>query len=443
MEQNTEQFESLTGIQTIIKPTIDIEPIEFNSDGDEQAAIDIGKKPFVWMGDIQLDILIDFKLTSSTFLPTIKIKFEDRFANFDHLRFPNDDEKIKVFVSSKSEILRPIYLQFKITKFNRVTANIYQIEGVLDINRFLVTKVESFSDSTSYEVFNQIATLTKLGFQTNINSTDDSMTWINPGLTGMDFCKEVIKKSYRSDSSYMWAFVDFYYNLNFLDIEEQFQFDLSKQTGIFSGSLNEIQRNINQEASAETEFLYLTNDMSSSTSPNYFESYKVYNMSTLRSIKGGYLNRVKYYDWNRKDLLIFDIDTINDDKNVILKADDDEFLKDNIKHIWAGKNVNVHQNYQYADVLNQMNINEMQKVALEIVLPNPNFNIYRFMKIFIMIINQGMTENNPRFNAKISGEWIVSEIQFYIDVIDGQFKQKVRLVRKSLGFSYTEENDES
>lgn len=433
-----EQFESITGIQNIMAATMDLKPVEFGSDGSKDTMVDIGKKPFIWFNDVQIDLISKFRISSSSFLPTLYVEFEDQYSYYDNLRFPNDDARIRVFISSRSEILRPIYCEFKVTSFTKIGAKNYKLEGILNVNQMYISKVQSFNSSTSFEVLKKFAQLSKLGYSVNVNDTSDKMTWINPGDRGMDFCKDVIKRSYRSDQAFMYGFVDLYYNLNFIDIEQQLNFDLSKQTGILTGGLNEIQEQLALAKETDALYMYLTNDESSSTTPNYIESYKIFNSSTSKSIKEGYSNRIKYYDWQTKDLLIFNMGTITNEDNVILKTDDEEFLQENIKQFWEGRLLsnNAHNNYHFANVQNTINLNDIQKIGIEIILPNPNFNLYRFMKIYILLINQGMTQINPDFNKKLSGEWLIIDIQIYFD--DGLMKQKVKLIRRDLGFSQEE-----
>jgi len=300
-----------------------------------------------------------------------------------------------------------------------------------------LAKVESFNNTTSYGVMRKIAELSGLGFATNINDTNDAMTWINAGDKVVDFCKDVIKRSYRSDNSFIWGFIDFYYNLNFIDVQEQVDFDLSKQLGVVTGGINEIQKSLSLAQSSDENFVYLSNDEQDSKTPTYFETYKIFNSSTTKSIKQGYSNRVKFYDWEEKNLLIFNMGSISNDDNVILRSDDEDFFKQNVNHFWEGKlSRNAHGNFYYSNIQNEININEIQKIGLDIVLPNPNFNLYKFMKVYILLINQGMTEKNPLFNKKLSGEWLIIDVTFFYD--QGEFKQKVKLVRRDLGFSQEE-----
>lgn len=432
-----DDFESLTGIENIFPPTISLEEMSINTEGDIQSTVEVGKNPFVMLNDVQIDLIEDFTIASSGFLPTLSMTFVDQYSYYDNLRFPNDDARVKVFISSRSKLLRPIYCEFKILNFKKVGHNRYSIKGMLNVNRMYVTNVESYRNLTSYNVMKEVAKTTQLGFSTNISDTDDQMTWINTNNRRFEFCKDVIKRSYKSDTSYMWGFVDFYYNLNFIDIEEQLAFDLKKQLGIVSGGINEIQDKLAMVEEREATAIYLSNDGSGKHTSNYFETYNIYNNSTNLSIKRGYENFVKYYDWDTKDLLIFNMGSITNPDNVILKAEDSEFLKENVSHLWEGKLLkNTHDNYHYANIQNEINLDEIQKIGLEIILPNLNFNIYRFMKVFVMFINQGDQMINPKYNAKLSGEWLIIDIQFFME--DNVMKQRVKLIRKDLGFSQEE-----
>ena len=434
------RFDSLNGIENIFPPTIDIDIIEFNTDGAESTIIELGKLPFIWFNGFQIDKLISFRISSSGFLPTIKMTFFDNYSYYDNLRFPNDDAVIKVLIDSKSELQRPIFLEFKVLKFNKIGEATFSLEGMLNVNKMYLNKIESYSNSSSFEVMKSVATLSKLGFSTNINGTSDTMTWINPGQRGMEFCKTVISKSYRSDNSFITGFVDMYYNLNFIDVEEQMNFDISKNFGIPMTGLSQIHKQLSLTQENTSGLLFLTNDLLMSNTNNFFESYKVYNNSTDISIRNGYSNIVRYYKYNEKTLLDFNITSITDDKNLILRTDDLEFLDDNVRYKWRGKQIenNVHDNFHYSHVQNELNISELHKIGMEVILPNINFDIYRYMKIYILIINQGMTEINPVFNSKLSGEYIVLDTQIFLDTSSNSFKHKLNLIRRDLGASQEE-----
>lgn len=428
------------GIVNILKPTIAVDPISINSPDDPALRVRIGKLPFIWFNETQIDLIESFVLSSADFLPILTITFKDGLGYFSNLRFANDDDKLKLFIDSKSELLRPIYAEFKILDYHRLNREVFKIVAVLNVNQMLTAPIESFGNSTSFETLYKIAESSGLGFNTNINNTNDHMNWINPGNRRIEFCKDVVRRSYRGENSFMWGFVDLYYNFNFIDIESQLSINISDQLGVTSNDLGHIldQLNIAGDTSATT--VVLSNDRTLNGTSNYFESFKIFNTSTKRSIEEGYASRVKYYDWKTKSFLMFDTETFKstNSNNLILKSDDETFQKENVRRFWEGKIVdnNAHNNYLYTSRQNISNLNELQKLGIQIILPVPNYNIYRFMKIYIMLINQNMDQINPIFNAKLSGDWLVTESTFFLD--DNILKQRIKLVRREAGFSQEE-----
>jgi len=435
-EEAIENSENITGITNIFPPSISIDTIEIKNGPDKSFYDEVGRTPLIYFNDVQIDQVDNFVLSSFGFLPTVRFDFVDTYSYFDNLRFPDDDARLKVFLRGDDPILRPIFCEFKILKFIKIGQKEYSVEGMLNVNFLYVTKIQSFSNLSSYDVFKEVARLSKLGFSSNISQTDDNMTWINPGNRVIDFLKEdVLNRSYRSDSSFMWGFVDFYYNLNLIDIQEQYDFDISEQKGITTATFNKIIEDLGGSKQIGTTPLFLTNDRSASKSPLFFEEYKLFNSSTFRSIQKGYSNQITYYSHNEKSFLIFDIDSINDENKLILKSEDDDFLKENISFNWMGKLIeeNAHENYLYSKIHNDFNLSEMQKIGLEVVMPNLNYNLYKFMKINVNFTNQGIPMVNPTFNKKLSGEYIIIDIK--ITLQDGVMKQKLMLVRRDLGFS--------
>jgi hypothetical protein len=439
--QNTSNdYKRKIGIENIFPPTLKIGVIEYSSEDEEEIKTPIGKKPFIWFNDMQINVVQTFKMSSSNFLPTVSIIFQDTYSYFDSLRFANDDDRIKVFIDSKNQLLRPTYVEFKVLKFIKIADGLFKLDGVMNVNKMFTTRIESFRDSTSFDVLKKVAKLSGVGFNTNISNTDDAMTWLNPGDRGIEFCKDVIEKSYRSETSFMWGFVDFFYNLNFIDIETQLNWDITKQLGILGSDLNHIKDQLKLSEESDPSIMYLSNDLMADGSPFRFEEYKIFNTSTYKSIEQGYSNNVKYYDWKKKEFLIFETESITSDKeeDLILKSDDEEFVSDMVRHFWEGKliNNNAHSNYHYSKVQNNINLKTLQKIGMEVTLPTPNFNLYKFMKIYVLLVNQGNKEINPIFNKKLSGEWLITDIGFVME--DDKLKQKVKLVRRNLGFSEEE-----
>ena len=162
------------------------------------------------------------KLFNDKFLPEIEMLCADEDGSLIDDFFPTDyDITLNIFVKSTAEDVYPIRMDFRITSYNPIQSSIesaekkFMIKGILDVGGLHYTGFESFKDSTSYNVLENVSLKLGLGFATNMTNTDDNMTWINPADTYMSFIQNVTKRAYISDKSFVWSFIDFYYNLNF------------------------------------------------------------------------------------------------------------------------------------------------------------------------------------------------------------------------------------
>jgi hypothetical protein len=74
----------------------------------------------------------------------------------------------------------------------------------------------------------------------------------------------------------------------------------------------------------------------------------------------------------------------------------------------------------------------MMKNQLDISLPNPNFNLYRFQKIQLFIVKGAATVSAPEtIQWRYSGEWLIASIKFVF--LNGSLTQEVTLARKEMG----------
>lgn len=289
--------------------------------------------------------------------------------------------------------MKEILLEFKIIKFS-VNGGVYNLTGILDVNGLYTKRFSSIPKMTSFMALQKISKDIGLGFTTNIDNTDDEMTWLNTGQREIDFINTIVETSYKSDETFLLYYIDYYYNLCYVDLEKELNRNIKEELGVGNIGIEEVVKLDNQE---KVSRLFLTNDYSMKNSNTFFEEYKVINNSTQVSIQEGYLTKVKFYDELSKDFLIFDVDSITSqgDKSIIMKgpAQDETFFKDNTQLVYTGKldSDNMHRNYHYSYVQNNRNITELQKIAIEIVMGVPNYTLYKFQKIFVFISNQAPT----------------------------------------------------
>lgn len=448
--EQSPELPKVEGLTNFFKPTTAVPPpIKFDAGRSKPHAKEIkntlGYMPFVYYNGIQIEPIYikTFTMSVQELLPTVSITFEDQWGLMNDRGMPLDDSKITVFISSRSPALKSIFMRFKITSFSN-NGNIFVLNGVCDINRMFLRKFESYSNMTSFECLQEFAKRAGLGFNSNVNDSNDKMTWINPGKKGSEFVKDVIAKSYRNDSSFVWCYVDPYYNLNYIDVEEALKIDVKSDIGINTIGLNNVDvfRDDNKVID-----LILTNDKSMSSSNHYFESWSLINNSTSISLEKGYLNKVKFYDINALNFLIFDIDSITSegDQTIIMKASpqDEEYFKEHVTTTYVGKldTTNMHKNYNYSVVQNKQNIEDVQKIGIKLNMTSPNFNLYRFQKVRVIISNKGSTPTHGLINNRLTGEWMIIDIRY--TQIDGKFRQYLTLVKRELELAPEEQNDEN
>lgn len=446
---NNPQGEQVSpGVKSIFRNEIKAEKISFDTPANEsereEIAESLGVLPFLWYNSYQIDYIdIQFlELSISNGLPTLKTTFFDTFGKMKDEGFPLDDTRVSLFLNPRSQVLKPIHLDFKIVNFS-VSGNSYTITGLINVPNLYIKNYKSISKKTSFGALQEIAKDCRLGFNSNIDDTNDMMTWINTGDRNLEFIENISEVSYKSDETFLISYIDYYYNLNYVDLEKELNRDLRQELGIGNVGLEEILKVDNKE---QVRSLVLTNDASQKEGNNYFASYRIINNSTLVSLREGYYTTVKYYDQIAKDFLIFDVDSITTKGNskIILKGapQDDQFFKDNSNLIYTGKmdSDNTHKNYNYSYVQNIRNIVDLEKIVLEITMTAPNYNLYRFQKTLVLISNQTPTPSADMVNNRLSGEWMIIDIVFKYD--GKSFTQIIKLVKRELDLSAKEYDNE-
>ena len=445
---NSSDISNLPGISNIFKTTISLPPMSVdlgNASQDEKNYMvnGLGTHPFVWYNGYQISYqdVKRLELYSEDNVPKIKLVFKDTANIIKNKGFPLDDTRVRIFLNSRSKNLRSIYMEFKILDFKHLGETKYSLVGIISVNSLFTRIYQSFPNKTSNQALQKFCQVAGLGFNSNMEDSSDIMTWINPAKTGLEFMNDMILNSYTSDTSYTTGFVDFYYNFNYINVEKEFLRDNSNDKGIDTGGIN--QSSLGKDTSESILPLVLTTDRSVKDSSLFIGKSRVVNSSTSISIQKGYRQTIKSYDVGDKEYLSFEVDSIttNDGKSIILKGapKDSTFYNDNRTVMWSGKidTDNVHKNYNYAITQNRQNLDDLGKIYCELELPNPNFNLYKYLKIKILFIEGSQTPSSQEiYLVRLTGDWIITDIRFIYS--SGSIKQIVNAVKRELGLA----NDE-
>ncbi len=444
------ELEEDTGKRSIITqidpPTYVLPPIEMpvpkdtNKTANAEELRHIGLTPFIWYNGYQIkeNDIYYLVLYYKGMVPAVEVNFIDSAAILKKAGFPGSDSTFDVFMNSGSKILKSIHLRMKIDNFQENPNKSYTMTGTLDLRDFYKVNYKSWT-GTSFEVLRKMAGELKLGYNSNIDKTDDSMKWTNTGMTWREFIGDIVRHSYISDAAFTLAYIDFYYCLNYVDLEKEWSRDVSSDVGIASTGITQVD---GKPTETDTTLpLVLMNEKSQNMVNTYFQNYSVQNNATNKAISNGQFTISKYYDTASKQFLIFNVDSLTsqDDSKVILKgkpADATE-LETNYTTVFGGRVdlSNVHKNYLYADVLNSRNLTDLSKIVVTLEIPQCNFNLYKFQKIRIQFINEAPTIAEEDLNQKrISGEWMIVDIKFSWQATGakGTTVQTVTAVRKEL-----------
>lgn len=433
-------------ITQIDPPSIFLKPIEMpvpadsNKTANQEELKHLGLTPFIWYNGYQIkeNDIYYLVLYYKGMVPAVEVNFIDSVAILKKVGFPGSDSTFDVFMNSGSKVLKSIHLRMKIDNFQENANKSYTMTGTLDLRDFYKVNYKSWT-GTSFDVLREMSKELKIGYNSNIDKTNDEMKWTNTGMTWREFIGDVVRHSYIADDSFTLAYIDFYYCMNYVDLEKEWRRDVNADVGIVSTGTNQVDTKLPEEDKVAP--LVLMNEKSTNSSNTYFNNYSVQNNATNKAISNGQFTISKYYDTASKQFLIFNVDSLTsqDDSKVILKgkpADATE-LETNYTTVFGGRVdlSNVHKNYLYADVLNSRNLTDLSKIVVTLEIPQLNFNLYKFQKIRIQFINEAPTIVEEDLNQKrISGEWMIVDIKFSWQATgnQGTTVQTVTAVRKEL-----------
>ena len=270
------------------------------------------------------------------------------------------------------------------------------------------------------------------------------MTFINTGFKNTEFMEQVINNSYVSENSYQYIYIDYFYNLCYVDLEKELKRDNKGDKQVVSYGWRYMNSaKDDKEKDEEVIDLFLSNDKGLKNSIAYFEEFEIINRSTKVSLEKAYRTRTKYYDSIKKEILIFDVESETSDgtKSIILKGavNDEKTFKDNTNSVYLGKldmfedgQGNVHKNFNYSLSLNRQNLDDLTKVSCILKLPSPNYNLYLYQKTPIYFSPQKKTPSIKNdFYKRISGDdWLIVDIEF--GTMNGKYTQIVKAIKREL-----------
>lgn len=454
---------------TIELETISIKDVEFGTDpkykpnGNETKYSKlIGEyEPYVTINGLNFtgDDLIMFMIDTTGFIPKLNISVSGKGGMLQSRSYLKDGDSINILIRSTNPDYKPIRIDFENIKVTSSPVDsdtgsdvTYGISGIMKIPKFINKDlIKSFPNHSSFKVCRELSKEFGLGLQTNDNNTDDEMTWIIPNTNAFDFISnDISEHCYKNDSSFFKLFIDFYYYLNFIEVNQI----IDHKIKIDDNVVNLLTASEHQPTDEERTRLKLPRILSNSkavnNTPFKIKAYTLVSDSGGISFKNAYQNHLLFYDKSNAAFEQFFLESLNtndSDNKIIMKNKVDVDIREYKKLTHIGRrSTNTHKNYDIAKYQNRINLDELEKFTLVADLESVNLEVRMFESIPVYIF----TGDSNYFRARsdddkgvmldkfISGNWLIKSIFHMYDKNTGNFNTRLLLTKRE--FEYPHRN---
>ena len=425
-------------IVTIFDPTIDvnkygemkIEDAAITQDSNDNYARKIGRyAPFVDINGrlfMEEDIISLSISVGQGLLPSINLTIRDNaklLSSYSNLT----DVVDKVFIRSQNKEFKPIRQNYHITSAyysEYSTGREYTMSGVLFIEGLHSDVVKSWGRLSSYDLCQCIAKDLELGFASNETTTNDEMCRICPNVTLTEFIKTDLETSiYKDDDSFFKLFIDQYYYLNLVEVNQMLSCKLDIKQLTDTLSLVEEHHYDGEIQQPQLQEFILGNLPELAHGHCYFESY-----STNSSMGSGSNNRqyAQYYDNNAKQYKEYYLSPLVS-KDLTENHMTTASLDPAVQSINFGEQYadNVHANYYAAKLLNSLNLSNTFSFTIDLTLTDVNPMLYCYMSVPIIVEEkdntrldntESTTANNKLvLDRHVTGMYVITGMTYNYD----------------------------
>ena len=220
--------------------------------------------------------ILSFELDDTGRIPRVSLHIIDRKSLIQYLDSPGNDNELRIQILPPFEdAYKKINLTFFISDYSMGTGgDDLFITGDYKLPKFTSSQFKSFGEVTLYDLFDQVASDTGLGFATNVEAGDDARFVYCPYNSYKNILEKEISHSGDESVIYDW-WIDVWNYLNLADVRERYTtIDSEDDMKVWiSGAVDEVGEGIKvepQEVPAE-----LTNMFGSEESQLHVVDYRV------------------------------------------------------------------------------------------------------------------------------------------------------------------------
>ena len=407
-----------TQILSILDPTVKLEEFAIADDAGKPYEASMGKRE-KYQGDLVPSVMLkgyqfnhreiqSMQIDESGFLPRLTVTLLDRTGAITSAYFPRATPIISIYIRSRNDKLKPIRNDYLITSIRSTESDdhsqssdgkgsIITVSGVLYLPQLFKSESSSIPSMTSHDALLEIARKNQLGFATNEVKTNDKMTWLAPFVKAIEFIQHITKHAYLNDDTCYVSFIDKYYHLNFVNINnmfsEEFVFNTAFTNIMSNNDYIKDEPTISQSSVNEGYNLFMTNLTAIKGSDQYIQTYRPVTQQGSDLLNEGYRKVLHYYDHfaDHNDMPKKFIDlflepykgtTVPTDP-VLRQTSDDEWLGVDYR--------NTHPEYLFSKILNEHYIRELAKTRLFVRTMGVNLNVLRGSRVAVVIVKEGNT----------------------------------------------------
>lgn len=465
------------------EPSISATPLEVNVQGYDESNRSEFLEKYGMLASIMLNTdegLIDlpfetFTIDMTGMNPKLRVTLTD-FTRIFVDRFYRGDRTLTFFYDSRSlDTVAPWHMDFYIMSIeqddiglgtgNRKTTLIAYLSNssLYDFSQEAyagqgTVRPGQRTGMSSWEVSRELSTRNGLGFSSNVSDTSDSQVWIQPGIHDMEMMEHVMLNSWKSDTSFMWGFIDHFYSYNYLDVSKCYEADFrqDKMLRIKYGVRPENRPESTNQANErfpETPIV-LTNGQGWANTNHYLDMTKpktyMIEQEALLSMHFGGNRFSSWYDisgeWDQgrrsparnnpnkrkswagsfnTELL----DAVNYGSREEISDKRLDYFRANGRVSYSGRldTYNVHDNYARAKHANAYNSCISGNMMIEADMGIVNPFLRRMQKVLgVFYTNQDMKPE--KWDTSLSGFWLISGMKLY--GTKDEVKQRLTLIRR-------------
>lgn len=222
----------------------------------------------------QQDINYCRLIVGKSFVPQLELSFngEDNFIDND---FPLVKDLVTVYIGNAYDTeYKTIKIDFEIINCE-MHGHTVVVTGKMWLEFMKLSDIVTYKDLTSFKVIKKFCETHSLGLVTNIDDTDDQMTWIQCNETNEAFLVDhVIRHMWVADNVIVRAFIDPWYRLVVCDMFKEME-ETPKDDELTISRFN-------GETLDPVQKLILTNDVNAVNTMCRYNLYElVYNQKSL------------------------------------------------------------------------------------------------------------------------------------------------------------------